>query len=112
MGGPVNMGVCPITLAISGAITAHRFVGTDLAQAGDAENTLGVAAYDGTDEDTTVDTLGVVTVEAGDAITAGVLLETDASGRGVPQTAGPIVARALDAADAAGDLIRAILIPN
>lgn len=110
--GAVNLGVCPITIAVSGAVLSHRFVGTDKAQAGAAANTLGVAAYDGTDEPTTVDTLGVVSVEAGAAIAAGALIETDASGRGITRTAGPIVARALEAATQAGDLIQCVLIPN
>ena len=110
--GAVNLGVCPITLVVVGAVLSHRFVGTDFAQAGAAENVLGVAAYDGTDEATTIDTLGVVSVEAGAAVAAGALIETDASGRGITRTAGPIVARALEAAGAAGDLIQCVLIPN
>ncbi len=112
MNGAVNFSVCQISMLIVGAVVSHRFIGTDLAQAGAAANTLGVAAYDGTNEDTTVDTLGVVSVEAGAAVSAGDLIETDASGRGITRTAGPIVARALDDAAAAGDLIRCILIPN
>ena len=111
--GPVNQGVCPITINASGAIVSYRFVGTDSAQAGAAANTLGVAAYDAADgDDTTIDPLGVVSVEAGAAVAVGDLIETDASARGITRTAGPIVARSLDAAAAAGDLIRCVLIPN
>lgn len=110
--GAVNMGVCPITLVVVGAVLAHRFVGVDLAAAGAGDNVFGVAAYDGTDEATTVDTLGVVTVEAGAAVTAGALLESDASARAITNDTGAVVARAIDAATAAGDLIRCVLIPN
>lgn len=111
--GPINQGVCPITINASGAIVSHRFVGTNSAQAGAAANTLGVAGYDGADGDaTTIDTLGVVSVEAGAAVAIGDLIETDASGRGITRTAGPIVARSLDAAAAAGDFVRCVLIPN
>jgi hypothetical protein len=108
----VNMGVCPITILVVGAVTAYHFVGTDLALAGAGDNTFGVAAYDGTDEATTVDTLGVVPVEAGAAVAAGALLQSDASGRAITKDAGATVARAIDAATAAGDLIRCVLIPN
>lgn len=112
MNGAVNFGVCPITIPASGVVNAHRFVGTNNAQAGAAANTLGVAAYYGSDEDTTIDTLGVVSVEAGAAVTAGGLVESDASGRAINKAAGVAVARALDAAAAAGELIRCVLIPN
>lgn len=110
--GAVNMGVCPVTVLVVGAVLSHRFVNEALAQAGAGDNALGVAAYDGTDEPTTVDTLGLVSVEAGAAVSAGDLIESDASGRGITRTAGAIVARAIDAATAAGDLIRCVLIPN
>lgn len=112
MNGAVNIGVCPITIQASGALVSHRFVGTNFAQAGAAANTLGVAAYDGIDEATTIDTLGVISVEAGAAVAAEALIETDASGRGITRAAGPIVARTIDAASAAGDLMRCVLIPN
>jgi len=110
--GPINMGVCPITIPASGAILAHRFVGPTFAQAGADANTLGVAAYDGTDVDTTVDTLGVVSVEAGAAVAAGAEISSDASGRAITKVVGPVVARSLDAATLAGELIRCVLIPN
>lgn len=110
--GAANIGVCPITIVVVGAVLSHRFVGTTFAQAGAGANTLGVAAYDGTNEPTTIDTLGVVAVEAGAAVAAGALIESDASGRGITRATGAIVARALDAAAAAGELIRCVLIPN
>lgn len=112
MSGAVNLSVCPITIPVSGVVMSHRFVGTNKAQAGAAANTIGVAAYDGTSEPTTIDVLGVVSVEAGAAVAAGALIETDASGRAITRTAGPIVARALEAATQAGDLIQCVLIPN
>ena len=112
MPGPVNMGVCPITVEVSGTVQAHRFVGVTGAAAGAGANTLGVAAYDGTDEPTTIDTLGVVSVEAGAALSAGDEIEVDATSRGITKVAGKTVARALDDASAEGEYFRAALIPN
>lgn len=112
MNGAISMGVCPITVTVTGEVLANRFVGYNNAAAGADANTVGVAAAYGQDEDTTVDTLGVVTVEAGAAITAGAELSSDATSRAVPKNAGPTVARALDAATAPGELIRCVLIPN
>lgn len=110
--GAINMGVCPITILAVGTVSAHRFVTAAGAQAGADANVLGVAAYDGVDEDTTVDTLGIVSVEAGAAVAADAELSSDASGRAVTKVGGPTVARSLDAAAAAGELIRCSLIPN
>lgn len=108
----LNYGVCAITMALSGTVPAHRFVGTDKALAGAAANTLGVSQNEGTDEDTAVDTLGVVPVETGAAVTEGGLVEADASGRAINKTAGVAVARALEGSTAAGEFVLCQLIPN
>jgi len=111
--GPANQSACAITVIATGPIVSHRFVGVTSAQAGAAANTLGVSAYDAlTGDATTIDTLGVVSVEAGAAVALGDLIETDASGRAITRTGGPIVARSLDVAAVAGDLIRCVIIPN
>lgn len=110
---PANIGVCPITIPVSGEVQAHRFVGTDNALAGAGANTVGVSASYGKDEDTTVDTLGLISVEAGGVVTAGGLVKSDASGRAIDQGGtGVATARALDSAAAAGEYVRCILIPN
>lgn len=108
----LNMGVCPITIAVVGTVPAHRFVGTDKALAGAGANTLGVSKNDGTDEDTAVDLLGVVAIESGAAVTEGGLVESDASGRAINKSAGVGAARALEGATAAGQFVLCQLIPN
>jgi hypothetical protein len=110
--GPANISVLPITLDVVGEVLAQRFVGVDLAQAGAGDNTYGVAAASGTDEPTTVDVLGVVSIESGAAVTANGLVESDASGRAIDRTAGAISARAIDGAAGAGEFIRCVLISN
>ena len=56
--------------------------------------------------------LGESKVVAGAAITAGVLLSTDGSGRAVAAASGDvIVGRALEAAGAAAEVIRALIFP-
>lgn len=108
----LNYGVCPITRLLVGEVPAHRFVGTDNALAGAGANTLGVCKHYGLDEDTAVDTLGVVAVEAGAAVTEGVLVESDADGRAIDKTTGAAVARALESATVAGEFVLCQLIPN
>lgn len=110
--GKLNLGVCPITVALVGTVPAHRFVGTDKALAGAGANTIGVSKNNGTDEDTAVDTLGVVPVETGAAVTEGGLVESDASGRAINKAAGVGAARALEGATAAGEFVLCQLIPN
>jgi hypothetical protein len=74
---------------------------------------LGVARTDAlSGDDVTIDVLGIVPAEAGAAVDAGDPVQTDGSGRAVPQTAGPIVGRARGTAVAAGDMIEILLIPN
>ena len=63
-------------------------------------------------ERVTLDVVGSTIVEAGAAVANDALLETDALGRYITRTTGVAVARALQAAAAAGDKIEALLIVN
>ncbi len=102
-----------LSMVAAGAIIAERFVSTALVQAGAAANTYGVARTSAaTNEVFPVDVIGTAVVEAGAAIAANALIETDAQGRAITRTAGPIVGRALQAASAAGSKIEVLLIPN
>ncbi len=109
--GP-NIGVCPITIDITGIVQPETFVGVNGAEAAAAANALGVAPNYAENEPGTVDTLGLVTVKVQAAIAAGALVEVGTSGRAVTRTAGVIVARAIDAAANADERIRVVLIPN
>lgn len=108
-----NIAVLTLTAQASGSVAEHRFVTYAGAQAGADANVLGVNRYAVTDAELmAVDALGTTIVEAGAAITAGDALETDASGRAITQTNGPVVGRALQAASGAGARIEVLLLPN
>lgn len=109
-----SIALLTLTVALSGTVTAHRFITAAGAQAGADANTLGVARSDGVSgEKIPVDVIGTAVVEAGAAIAAGATLESDSSGRGVTwATSGGKVAIALQAAGAAGDFIEVLLLPN
>ncbi|MGI1671985.1 MAG: DUF2190 family protein [Neptuniibacter sp.] len=108
----LSYSVLALTRAISGEVEAHRFVGTDNARAGAGANVLGVNQHYANDEDSAVDMLGIVPIESGAAVTAGSLIESDAEGRAIDQTAGAIVGRALESSTAAGQFVLCQLIPN
>lgn len=113
MTGIANISILALTILATGAITALRFVTAAGAQTGAGGNALGVAAMDAVSgDDFTIDAAGLVTVEAGAAVTAGGLVESDALGRAINKASGVAVGRSLDAATAAGDRIRVMLIPN
>jgi hypothetical protein len=102
-----------LTAIATGVLAANRFVTHAKAQAAAAANTLGVARTPGAIGDAVpVDVIGTTIVEAGAAIADGAAIETDAQGRAITRTAGPTVARAQQAAGAAGHLIEVLLIPN
>lgn len=104
-----------LSITATGVIGEYRFVTPACAQAGAAVNTLGVARMAAALGDCIpVDVLGTAVVEAGAALTAGGLLETDASGRAVNKAAGVAVARLLpgQVATAAGQFVEVLLIPN
>lgn len=103
-----------LTVALTGTVTANRFVTAAGAQAVADSNTLGVARTAGVSGDKVpVDVIGTAVVEAGAAIAAGATLESDASGRAVTwATSGGKVGIALEAATAAGQMIEVLLLPN
>jgi hypothetical protein len=86
----------------------RRFVNFDGAQAGAADQVLGVAKTDFvTGQDFAVDILGVMAVEAGGAVTRGAPVIPDAQGRGIADgaTAANRVGRALNTVTAIGQTL-------
>lgn len=106
------------------AITAFRMVKFSAAEtvvpaAAATDSIIGVAnevaAASGERQDVVL--AGIAFVEAGAAVTIGALITSDASGRGVAAAPGAgvnnrIVGLALDAAAAAGDVIRVLVAPG
>jgi hypothetical protein len=109
-----NIALLTLTLALTGTVSANRFVTPAGAQAGADANTLGTVRLAGVSGDKVpVDVLGTATVESGAAISAGASLKSDASGRAITwATSGAKVGIALEAATASGQLIEVLLIPN
>jgi len=108
-----NIPILTLSLISTGTVAAYRMVTAAGAQAGAAANTAGVSLYAGVaGEVLAVDALGTGIAEAGAAVAVGAALSTDSSGRVITATDGPVVARALQAAAAAGQKIEVILIPN
>lgn len=102
-----------LAVKAAGAIGEYRFVNPSGAQAGAGENALGVSRYAAaTGAYVAVSALGTAIVEAGAAIAAGAAIQSDASGRAITKDTGATVARALQAASAAGDFVEVVLIPN
>jgi len=104
-----------LTMVASGVIVSNRFVTPAGAVAGAGVNAQGVAdsaAAIGARFTATV--LGTEIVEAGAAIAAGALIETDATGRAITKAAGVSVARLApgEVATAAGQFVEVILLPN
>lgn len=95
------------------ALIENRFVSPMGGMPTAGGNTLGVVESDAAaGEITPVAHLGTAVVEASAAIAKGAAIETLADGRAVTADAGIVVARALEAAAAAGQLIEVTLIPN
>ncbi len=106
------------------AITAFRLVKLSAAEtviqsAAAADSSIGVAnevaAASGERQDVVL--AGIAFVEAGAAVSLGALVMSDASGRGIAATAAAgsnvrVIGTALDAATAAGDVIRVLLSPG
>lgn len=93
----------------------HRFVRADGRRCGAAERPIGVGQVSSTADGDVVPVIraGIATVEAGAAIVLAdgeKAVETDADGRAITRTANRTIAGwAIDAAAAAGDLVRVIL---
>ncbi|MDP1696493.1 MAG: DUF2190 family protein [Xanthomonadaceae bacterium] len=108
-----NVSILTLSLAVTAAITAERFVDLSGAPATAAGNAVGVARSDGAiGALVPVDVLGTAVVTAGAAIAAGAAIEVGATGKAVTKAAGIAVARALQAAAADGERIEVMLIPN
>jgi len=109
-----SISLLALTLALTGTVTANRFVQVDGTLAGAGENAIGVARTDGVSgDDIAVDVLGTAVVEAGAAVAAGATIKADANGKAITwATSGAKIAIALQAASADGDLIEVLLIPN
>lgn len=102
-----------LSIVATAALTQFRAVTVAGAVPSAAANSLGVAQNTGAIGDAVpVVVLGTAIAEAGAAIAAGALLETDAAGRFITRSAGAIVGRAITAAGALGDQFEAFLIPN
>ncbi|NLR73577.1 DUF2190 family protein [Leeia aquatica] len=93
----------------SAGLTRRRFVGFDGNACGTGVKALGVV-----DADTEAggvapaNVLGLILVEAGAAIAVGAEVQSDANGKAIPKAAGVGNGIALDAAAAAGDVIRIV----
>lgn len=109
-----NISLLSLAVALAGTVAANRFVTPGGAQAGADAVTLGAVRFGGASgENVTVDVIGTAIVEAGAAISKGVTLKSDASGRAITWvTSGAKVGIALQAATAAGQMIEVLLLPN
>ena len=101
--------VLTISVLAAAALTKKRFVTLSGAVPGSGDWCPGVANADyDLGEQAGLDAQGVILVEAGDVVAAGAEVQTDASGRAITKAAGAGLGRALDAAGAAGVLIRVL----
>lgn len=109
-----NISVLALTVALTGTVSACRFLTPAGVLAGAGDNSLGVVRSAGdSGNNVAVDVLGTAVIEAGAAISAGDTLKADGTGRGIPwATSGAKVALALEAAGAAGEFVEVLLIPN
>ena len=102
-----------LSIVASAAVAQRRFVTATGARSGAGANALGVARYDAAaGENVAVDALGTTEVEAGGAIAAGALVQSDANGKAVTKAAGVAVGRAMGAAAGDGSVIELFLLPN
>lgn len=108
-----SLSIYALSVMATAAITARTFIttaGTVAAAAGTAD---GVARSDAAvGELFAADTLGTAEVIASAAIAKDAYIEVAAGGQAVTRTTGIPVAKALQAAAAAGDVIEVYLIPN
>lgn len=99
--------ICTMSILATAALTKRRFVTNAGAVPaagvwcpGIAENDQDIGLYVG------VNTHGILLVEAGAAVAVDADIQCDASGRAITKAAGISLARAIDAAAAAGEVIR------
>jgi hypothetical protein len=109
----MNHSVQTLSILAAATLTANRFVTAVGAVPAANANVIGVTRTGGGSGDLVpVDTLGTTLVEASAAISAGAAIATTNDGRAVTHSTGAVVARALQAATGAGQLIEVALIPN
>lgn len=93
----------------SATLSRLRFVGLNGAMCAAGAKALGIAeTTTNLGEQAPVNTHGILLVEAGAAIAAGAEVESDANGKAITKAAGISNGFALDAAAAAGDVIRIV----
>lgn len=97
---------CSIT-ALTADLVARRFVGYDGAKCGAGAAALGVCEADtAVGSPAPVNLSGLLLVEAAGEIAADADVDSDADGKAVTHNAGVVNGHTLDAATAAGDIIR------
>lgn len=102
--------VLVIPVKAAAALTARRFCTLQGAVPAAAAGNVGIAQMDAASGDVIpVTVLGADHVDAGAAVAAGALIETDNQGRAITRAAGIALGRALEAAGAAGDRIEVLL---
>lgn len=102
----IILGTCSIT-ALTADLVAKRFVGFDGAKCGAGAKALGVCDADtAVTRPAPVNFSGILLVEAAGVIAADADVDSDADGKAVTHNAGAINGHTLDAAAAAGDIIR------
>ena len=88
-------------------LTRRRFVGFDGNPCAAGARPLGVVEADTEAGGVApANVLGILAVEAGAAVAVGADVQSDASGRAMTKTTGVLAGVAMDAATAAGDIIR------
>ena len=111
-----NISTLTLTVVAASALAASRFVTQDGAYPAAGAAAFGVTrtCAVGAGDLVPVDVTGTAIVESGAAITKDAALMVDATGRVVPLTVGSKspVARAMDAAGAAGAFIEVLLVPS
>jgi len=106
-----NISLMSLTVAASATIEAHRFVTAAGVQAAAGGNALGVSRTEANvGEGVAADVIGTAIVEAEAAVAVDDPIEVGADGKAKVQSGGVTVARALQAAANAGDLIEVLLI--
>jgi len=96
-----------LSLLASSDIPKLRFVDYNGAKCPAESRAIGVSEDSATTGEVfPVNTLGVLIVESGDALAVGDAVESDAEGRAVTVTTGAVNGWAMDAATAAGEIIR------
>lgn len=109
-----SISLLALSVQLTVAASACRFVKGTGAQAAADESALGVARTAGAVGETVpVDVLGTAVVEAGGAFNKDDTIKVDAQGRAVVwAVSGAKVARALEASAGAGQFVEVLLIPN